>query len=412
MPRTRRPEVFPFSSPRSGDTSTGPIGTRRDGGRLKGDGDRLGLRTPHRVASAPMESRTAAGVVDTTITRQAWSALAVTTLVTFLVVIDISAVNVAFPSIEDDFDTTRGTLSWIISGYNIMVGALLLAAGRLADSVGRRKVFVPGVALFMVGSLLCGLAGSVGLLIAARLGPGGGWRRRGRLVVRGHAAGVPTGPPEHRHRHRRRHRRARSRRRSGTRVGAHRGVRLAGDLPDQRPPVDPRARPGPSIPAGVEGSERHRSNRRAGGRHRHPVGGDGHVRDRAERAMGPRRPADLGAGRAGSGPVARLDPALARPPRAAAGSRALRLPIVRQHERRGRLLRVRLHLGCARQLDRVAGPVATGSRRGGRSVRARPPSGVGDQSPHRVGGRPDRSPLGTRGRVCAVCDRLPVARLR
>ncbi len=107
--------------------------------------------------------------VDTTITRQAWLALAVTTLVTFLVVIDISAVNVAFPSIEDDFDTTRGTLSWIISGYNIMVGALLLAAGRLADSVGRRKVFVPGVALFMVGSLLCGLAGSVGLLIGARL---------------------------------------------------------------------------------------------------------------------------------------------------------------------------------------------------------------------------------------------------
>jgi EmrB/QacA subfamily drug resistance transporter len=108
-------------------------------------------------------------LVDTTITRQAWLALGVTTLVTFLVVIDISAVNVAFPSIEEDLQANRTTLSWIISGYNIMVGALLLAAGRLADSIGRKKVFLPGVALFMVGSLLCGVVGSVELLIAARL---------------------------------------------------------------------------------------------------------------------------------------------------------------------------------------------------------------------------------------------------
>ena len=104
--------------------------------------------------------------VDTEITRQAWLALAVTTLVTFLVVIDISAVNVAFPSIEEDLGTSRSTLSWIISGYNIMVGALLLAAGRIADSVGRRKVFMPGVFIFVVGSLMCGLSGTVGQLIA------------------------------------------------------------------------------------------------------------------------------------------------------------------------------------------------------------------------------------------------------
>ena len=111
---------------------------------------------------------------DTQITRQAWLALAVTTLVTFLVVIDISAVNVAFPSIEEDLSTDRATLSWIISGYNITVGALLLAAGRLADSVGRKKVFLPGVALFGAGSLLCGLAQSVGFLIFARLVQGVG----------------------------------------------------------------------------------------------------------------------------------------------------------------------------------------------------------------------------------------------
>lgn len=111
---------------------------------------------------------------DTEITRQAWLALAVTTLVTFLVVIDISAVNVAFPSIEDDLQADRVTLSWIISGYNIAVGALLLAAGRVADSVGRKKVFLPGVALFMVGSAMCGIADSVSFLIFARIVQGVG----------------------------------------------------------------------------------------------------------------------------------------------------------------------------------------------------------------------------------------------
>lgn len=116
-----------------------------------------------------MTAPAAAAPVDTVITRQAWLALAVTTLVTFLVVIDISAVNVAFPSIEDDLQTDRLTLSWIISGYNIAVGALLLAAGRVADSVGRKKVFLPGVFVFMVGSAMCGFADSVGFLIFARL---------------------------------------------------------------------------------------------------------------------------------------------------------------------------------------------------------------------------------------------------
>ncbi len=103
------------------------------------------------------------------VSRQAWIALGVSTMVTFLVVIDISAVNVAFPSIRDDFDVSRGALSWVISGYNITVGAFLMVAGRLADSLGRRRVFLPGVAVFMVGSLLSGLAPTVELLIAARV---------------------------------------------------------------------------------------------------------------------------------------------------------------------------------------------------------------------------------------------------
>jgi len=119
------------------------------------------------------------GPPDTEVSREAWLALAVTTLVTFLVVVDISAVTVSFPSIQRDFDVSRAELSWVISGYNIVVGALLLVSGRIADSIGRRRVFLPGVAIFMVASLAAGLSQSVGMLIAARLVQGVG----GAIIV-------------------------------------------------------------------------------------------------------------------------------------------------------------------------------------------------------------------------------------
>ncbi|NNE11043.1 MAG: MFS transporter [Ilumatobacter sp.] len=98
-----------------------------------------------------------------------WLAVGVTTLVFFLVVIDVSAVNVAFPSIRDDFDVAESTLGWIISGYNIAVASLLLVAGRYADSLGRKRLFLPGVAVFAIGSMLSALAPSAALLIGARV---------------------------------------------------------------------------------------------------------------------------------------------------------------------------------------------------------------------------------------------------
>jgi EmrB/QacA subfamily drug resistance transporter len=106
--------------------------------------------------------------------RRAWAALTVTTLVFFLSVIDVSAVNVAFPSIRDDFAVSESSLGWIISGYNITVAALLLVAGRYADSFGRKRLFIPGVAIFMVGSMLSALAPSAGALIATRVVQGVG----------------------------------------------------------------------------------------------------------------------------------------------------------------------------------------------------------------------------------------------
>ncbi len=132
---------------------------------------------------------------DTAVSREAWLALSVSTLVVFLVVIDISAVNVAFPSIRDDFDVSSSDLSWIVSGYSITVGALLMLSGRLADSLGRRKVYLPGVALFAVGSALCALAPGPGFLIAARLVQGVG----GAVVnAAGFAVMLPEFPPSRR----------------------------------------------------------------------------------------------------------------------------------------------------------------------------------------------------------------------
>ncbi|HJO80633.1 MAG: DHA2 family efflux MFS transporter permease subunit [Acidimicrobiales bacterium] len=101
--------------------------------------------------------------------RRAWMALTVSTLAALLTVIDISIVNVAFPSIRQDLGATEAGLSWILSGYSVAVGAFLLLAGRIADKEGRRRLFMVGVAVFLVGSLASGLAPSTSWLIASRV---------------------------------------------------------------------------------------------------------------------------------------------------------------------------------------------------------------------------------------------------
>ncbi|MBQ91615.1 MAG: hypothetical protein CL441_09465 [Acidimicrobiaceae bacterium] len=101
--------------------------------------------------------------------RRAWLALGVSTLAALLTVIDISIVNVAFPSIRRDLGASETGLSWVLSGYSVAVGAFLLVAGRLADQRGRRRMFLLGVGVFVAASLLCGLAASTGLLIASRV---------------------------------------------------------------------------------------------------------------------------------------------------------------------------------------------------------------------------------------------------
>lgn len=100
-------------------------------------------------------------------TRQRWTLTAVCTA-TFMLLLDITVVNVALPAIAADLDTEFSDLQWVIDAYALSLAALLLTAGSLADVLGRRVVFVGGLALFTVASLLCGMAASPLVLELAR----------------------------------------------------------------------------------------------------------------------------------------------------------------------------------------------------------------------------------------------------
>src|SRR2546425_10911466 len=97
-----------------------------------------------------------------------WIALAVIVLAQFMVVLDVAIVNVALPSIKTDLNFSEQNLQWVITAYSILFGGVLLLGGRLADILGRRKLFIAGIALFTVSSLLDGFAWSEGSLIAFR----------------------------------------------------------------------------------------------------------------------------------------------------------------------------------------------------------------------------------------------------
>jgi EmrB/QacA subfamily drug resistance transporter len=100
--------------------------------------------------------------------RTRWLALAVIVTAQFMVVLDVAIVNVALPSIKTDLNFTEQSLQWVITAYSILFGGVLLLGGRLADVLGRRRLFVAGVALFTISSLLDGLSWSEGSLIAFR----------------------------------------------------------------------------------------------------------------------------------------------------------------------------------------------------------------------------------------------------
>src|SRR6186713_282662 len=103
-----------------------------------------------------------------TATRRKWFALALLCTVQFMVVLDVAIVNVALPSIQTDLGFSQKDLQWVISAYALFFGGFLLLGGRAADLLGRRRVFLAGLAVFSAASLLSGLAWSEGALIGSR----------------------------------------------------------------------------------------------------------------------------------------------------------------------------------------------------------------------------------------------------
>jgi EmrB/QacA subfamily drug resistance transporter len=103
-----------------------------------------------------------------------WFTLAAVSFGLFMIMLDNTVVNVALPSIQNDLDADLSELQWIVTGYALTFAALMLVGGKLADAYGRRKIFVLGIVVFTLASLLCGLADSSEMLIGARVLQGAG----------------------------------------------------------------------------------------------------------------------------------------------------------------------------------------------------------------------------------------------
>src|SRR4051794_5187422 len=106
--------------------------------------------------------------------RNRWIALYVLCAGVLMIVLDVTVVNVALPSIQTDLGFAQSSLAWVVNAYLISFGGLLLLAGRFGDILGRRDIFLAGLAGFPGGAGLCGLSPSPGLLVAGRFFPGGG----------------------------------------------------------------------------------------------------------------------------------------------------------------------------------------------------------------------------------------------
>src|SRR4051812_7791444 len=112
-----------------------------------------------------------------------WIALYVLCAGVLMIVLDVTIVNVALPSIQDDLGFSSSSLAWVVNAYLIAFGGLLLLAGRLGDLIGRRTVFLAGLAVFTGASLVCGLAQSQGMLVGARFVQGIGGAMTSAVVL-------------------------------------------------------------------------------------------------------------------------------------------------------------------------------------------------------------------------------------
>ena len=183
--------------------------------------------------------------------RRRWLILSVLVLAQFMVVLDVAIVNVALPTIKNDLHFSEDGLQWVITAYAIVFGGVLLLGGRMADLLGRRRIFMVGMAVFTIFSLLDGLAWSSSSLIAFRglQGLGAALLAPAALSIltttfregrdRNVALGIWGAAS-----------RKRGRRRRPTRWRPDQRTQLVLDLLHQRPRRHPRARDQPGAPEG------------------------------------------------------------------------------------------------------------------------------------------------------------------
>jgi EmrB/QacA subfamily drug resistance transporter len=120
---------------------------------------------------------------ETATERRRWIALVVLCAGFLMIILDQTIVNVALPSIQSDLRFSQSTLAWVVNAYLIAFGGLLLLVGRLGDLIGRRRIFLAGLAVFTSASLVCGLASSQALLIGARFVQGVGGAMTSAVIL-------------------------------------------------------------------------------------------------------------------------------------------------------------------------------------------------------------------------------------
>src|ERR671934_2121261 len=113
-------------------------------------------------------SKEAGSMSPITDLRRRWLALYVLCLASLMIVLDVTIVGVALPSIRQDLGFSQTSLAWVVNAYLLTYGGFLLLGGRLGDLFGHRRLFLTGISLFTLASAACGLAGSQGVLVAAR----------------------------------------------------------------------------------------------------------------------------------------------------------------------------------------------------------------------------------------------------
>src|SRR5579884_3687092 len=126
---------------------------------------------------------TSAHSISTENDRSRWLALYVLCGSMLMIVLDATIVNVALPAIRSDLHFTPANLAWVVNAYLIAFGGLLLLAGRLGDLVGRKRILVRGLVLFTAASVLCGVSGIAGMLIAARFVQGIGGAMTSAVIL-------------------------------------------------------------------------------------------------------------------------------------------------------------------------------------------------------------------------------------